>query len=224
MYTNNNKIFEQLKQQIHNKNFSCLAAKKAFMGQKIFHYDFKNPFSWKEIEDFIIQLKEFVHEQEGTFFKIVLCSFSYLLIGDEEDFHAFTWQFLNKLHEVDIVNGNSWVPGYSYDTNNDNFAFCMSNKAFFVVGMHPKSSRISRQMTPPCIAFNLHEQFIALRERGDFYKFQKGTRKREERLQGSLNPNLSDHGNDSEAKQYSGIAWKSDLLIDFQYKGEERET
>jgi FPC/CPF motif-containing protein YcgG len=77
-------------------------------------------------------------------------------------------------------------------------------KAFYVVGMHPNSSRIARQSPFPTIVFNLHWQFEKLRQMGSYETVRDRIRERDEELQGSMNPMLSDFGKGSEAKQYSG--------------------
>ncbi len=52
--------------------------------------------------------------------------------------------------------------------------------------------------------FNVHRQFEELRESGQFPRMRDRIRERDASLQGSVNPMVSDHGNNSEARQYSG--------------------
>ena len=59
-------------------------------------------------------------------------------------------------------------------------------------------------MPLPVLVFNLHEQFESLREEGGFERMRDTIRRRDEELQGSINPMVSDHGETSEARQYSG--------------------
>ena len=54
------------------------------------------------------------------------------------------------------------------------------------------------------MVFNSHRQFDKLKEDGRFEKMQAATRARDIELQGSINPNLADFGEASEARQYSG--------------------
>ena len=56
----------------------------------------------------------------------------------------------------------------------------------------------------PVIVFNLHEQFVELREHGKFDKVRDTIQSRDKQLQGSVNPMSADHGDQSEAAQYSG--------------------
>ncbi len=54
------------------------------------------------------------------------------------------------------------------------------------------------------MVFNPHAQFERLREAKQFDRLQQTIRAREMALQGTLNPNLSSFGEQSEARQYSG--------------------
>jgi FPC/CPF motif-containing protein YcgG len=105
-----------------------------------------------------------------------------------------------------------WADGYSNDPEDAKFAFSFAGWAFFVVGLHPRSSRVARRFAQPALVFNAHRQFDELRTSGHFTRIQALVRERELALQGSLNPNLAEFGARSEARQYSGRAvedsWK----------------
>jgi len=70
--------------------------------------------------------------------------------------------------------------------------------------MHANSSRDARRFPWPALIFNPHEQFERLRADGKWKRMQETIRKRDETLQGSINPMLTDFGVRSEARQYSG--------------------
>ncbi|HET7800574.1 MAG TPA: YqcI/YcgG family protein, partial [Humibacillus xanthopallidus] len=53
-------------------------------------------------------------------------------------------------------------------------------------------------------------QFEQLREEGRFERMRGTIRRRDEDLQGSINPMVADHGEATEAMQYSGRAHGSD--------------
>ena len=63
---------------------------------------------------------------------------------------------------------------------------------------------MARRTPVPTLAFNLHEQFDILRASGQYLRLRDHIRELDRRLQGSLNPMVSDHGEASEARQYSG--------------------
>ena len=85
-------------------------------------------------------------------------------------------------------------------------------EAFFVVGLHPQSSRPARRFEAPAMVFNLHDQFERLRAEGRYDKLRGTILQRDEQLAGSINPMLAEHGTTSAARQYSGRAvsdaWK----------------
>lgn len=85
-------------------------------------------------------------------------------------------------------------PGVSSDPASCEFSFSIAGRAFFIVGLHPSSSRISRCAPVPCLAFNFHDQFQLLRTSGKFEKMQRSIRTRDVALQGSANPALKSFG------------------------------
>lgn len=134
---------------------------------------------------------------------------------DERTFEARLWQQLQMLHDLD-ARYFSWDESVSSDPAAKDFAFSFAGSAFFVVGMHPASSRLSRRFARPAMVFNAHRQFRALREAGYFERVQSQVRKRELALQGSLNPNLAAFGERSEARQYSGRAVEEEWHCPFR--------
>ena len=134
---------------------------------------------------------------------------------DEDDFEARVWQQLQRLHEVDRRHF-AWASGVSDDPHDATFGFSIAGHAFFVVGMHAKASRISRRFSYPALAFNSHDVFAALRETGHFERVRAHVREREAAIQGSLNPNLADFGEASEARQYSGKRIEGEWMCPFK--------
>ncbi len=118
-------------------------------------------------------------------------------------FEARLWAQLQRLSDADDANA-SWDPSVSDDGDDPMFSFSFGSHAYFVVGMHAHSSRVSRSFRWPALVFNPHAQFGRLRGEGRFARIQKTIREREIAVQGSLNPNLADFGERSEARQYSG--------------------
>ena len=120
-------------------------------------------------------------------------------------FEARLWAQLQRLHEHDDANAE-WDPSVSDDADDPMFSFSFGGHAYFIVGLHAHSSRISRSFRWPALVFNPHSQFGRLRGEGRFKRIQQAIREREIAVQGSLNPNLADFGERSEARQYSGRA------------------
>jgi FPC/CPF motif-containing protein YcgG len=129
-------------------------------------------------------------------------------------FEARLWAQLQRLSDADDADA-SWDPSVSDDGDDPMFSFSFGGHAYFVVGMHAHSSRVSRSFRWPALVFNPHAQFGRLRGEGRFARIQKSIREREIEVQGSLNPNLADFGERSEARQYSGREVEEDWRCPF---------
>ena len=70
-------------------------------------------------------------------------------------------------------------------------------------------------MAYPTMVFNLHDQFVKLREEHRYEKMRMAILARDETLDGSVNPMLARHGDISEARQYSGRAVNDDWQCPF---------
>jgi hypothetical protein len=133
-------------------------------------------------------------------------------------FEARLWAQLQRLHEHDDPEAG-WDPSVSDDPADPMFSFSFGGEAYFVVGLHAHSSRISRAFRWPALVFNPHSQFGRLRGEGRFKRIQQAIREREIAVQGSLNPNLADFGERSEARQYSGRPVEDDWRCPFHRSG-----
>ena len=123
--------------------------------------------------------------------------------ADELAFETSLWQLLDRLHKEDRKHFD-WNPVYSKDPADSDFSFSFGGRGFFIVGLHPKSSRKARRFNYPALAFNLQDQFEGLREKGRFDVIREAIRQRELEFQGSINPMLADYGEGLQAPQYSG--------------------
>jgi FPC/CPF motif-containing protein YcgG len=128
---------------------------------------------------------------------------------DPIGFEQLLWRQLEDLHEAD-AKYFSWDASVSADPKDARFSFSFAGRAFYVIGMHEQSSRSARRYSRPALVFNPHEQFERLRMDGKWQRMQRTIRAREMVLQGSVNPMLSDFGEKSEARQYSGRAVAKD--------------
>ena len=84
------------------------------------------------------------------------------------------------------------------------FSFSLGGHAFYVVGLHPASSRRARRFPQAALVLNLHSQFEALRAEGRYERFHDAIAERDVKFSGSPNPMLATHGEGLEAPQYSG--------------------
>jgi len=132
----------------------------------------------------------------------------------EKAFERALWNQLNGMHQVDR-HLFSWDSCVSQDPADPEFSFSVGGTAWYVVGLHPGASRSSRQFAVPTLIFNRHAQFAALREQGRYDQMRDRIRERDVQLQGSVNPMLKDHGDASEAIQYSGRAVDTEWACPF---------
>ena len=139
---------------------------------------------------------------------------------DEAGFESLLWQRVQSLSDKDVWRGQSYDTTVSPDPDSPHFSLSFGGEAFFVVGLHPRSSRPARRFERPVMVFNLHDQFETLRAQGKYETMREKILVRDEALAGSRNPMLARHGESSEARQYSGRAVGADWACPFQYKGE----
>lgn len=136
---------------------------------------------------------------------------------NEEDFERRLWKELSHLTEVPHID-QSWDPAFSDNPEDKNFCFSLGGTAFFVVGMHQNSSRLSRQTRYPTLVFNVYEQFKELDRRNRYQPMIKANRKRDMLFQGDVNPMSEKHNDTWEAIQFSGRNNSDDWVCPF-HKG-----
>jgi len=134
----------------------------------------------------------------------------------ERAFEQALWDQLEGMHEIDRKRF-SWDPCVSQDPKSPDFSFSVGGVAWYVVGLHPQSSRKSRQFKAPALIFNRHARFEVLREEGRYDNMRDRIRERDIQLQGCVNPMLKNHGEASEAIQYSGRAVDDDWQCPFAH-------
>jgi hypothetical protein len=120
----------------------------------------------------------------------------------ELEFEHLFWKQMRLLHALDDF--SPWAENVASDPADPHFSFSFGGQALYVIGMHANSSRMARRFPWPAMIFNPHEQFERLRADGKWKHMQGTIRERDRQLQGSINPMLSDFGEQSEARQYSG--------------------
>ncbi|MBZ9752589.1 YqcI/YcgG family protein [Deinococcus sp. HMF7604] len=159
-------------------------------------------------------LSRFLQDQDrmGSGFTSMIATFDGQTPADEHEFEAALWHLLRAIHRLDDAD---YSPEVSCDPNDPRFGFSFGGRAFFVIGLHPGSSRLARTFPFPALVLNAHRQFQALRDTGRYGRMQDTIRTRELKGQGNLNPNLADYGEASEARQYSGRAVEADWAAPF---------
>lgn len=212
-------IRQEYKEFILDKNHPCIMANAVFMQD---NYQLR-VFDKMDNDDNIDPILEIIenylehYDFESNDFESLIVCFKNSHFESEKAFEDSLWNFLQTLHDEDDV---SWDDAVSDDPDSPNFSFSIKGKAFYIIGMHPKSSRLARQTPYPTVVFNLHWQFERLREMGTYQAVKKRIRRRDKKLQGHINPVLKDFGSDSETKQYSGRNVEKEWKCPFHAKTE----
>ena len=210
--------------RILDPQFSCVGAKAAFHSGHYRLGAYQNMNESGALAGLARDLYSFTQEQprmDSDFTTFVAC-FAGPRDADEHQFEAHLWDVLQALYDVDRLY-NPPDPAVAENPEAKNFGFSFAGCGFFVIGLHPASSRLARQFPWPTLVFNAHFQFDHLKADGRYGKMQTAIRARELAWQGSLNPNLSDFGDSSEARQYSGRAVEEDWRCPFQVHGQGRK-
>ena len=137
---------------------------------------------------------------------------------DEADFEAALWRRLQAFHDLDRES-HGWDPSVSDDPGSPHFSLSLGGRAFYVIGLHPGASRPARRFDCAALVFNLHSQFEALRASGRYDRLREAILARDVAYSGCGNPMLAVHGEQSEARQYSGRALPPDWRCPFAPRG-----
>lgn len=169
--------------------------------------------SWAT-KDLLRDLETFLCERtpDENSFDSFVAIYSKDVFKNEKDYEQSLWEFLSKVSAADPV---KWDPEVEADPDSSKFSFSLLGTAFYLVGLHPQSSRNARRFQYPAIVFNLHEQFEKLRDMGAYTTVRDRIRKRDKKKNGSVNPMLEDFGQSSEARQYSGRKVSEDWKCPF---------
>ena len=191
---------------LSDANFPCVAAKSALNKQRMTLVDYVSIRDESVVADLCGRLEAFsdAFPQPGNLPVSLVAMFGDRL-HDEVAFEGAMWALLQAMHEHDRL-AFSWDPSVGNDPSQSDFSFSIGGRAFFVVGLHPAASRVSRRAPFPCVVFNFHDQFESLKASGKYDSMQAAIRSRDLQLQGSINPVLSRFGEESEARQYAGRA------------------
>ncbi len=205
------KFEDALEHFLVDQDHPCVMAKSLFkmdrMTYHVYGYMERNDTAAKLLQHIESYLDDydFTNDRYETY----LAAFPADDFPTEEAFENALWTLLQNMH---LQDDKQWDPTVSSNPESPDFSFSIKGKAFYIVGMHPNSSRQARKSPYPMIAFNLHWQFERLREEGLFENVRDHIRQRDLEQNGSINPVLQDYGTASEALQYSGkkndLNWK----------------
>lgn len=204
-------IQQQYLSFIDDKTFACVTAKAALAKSQIQCFVADNMACPKDDYAILQFLYRFIDEYRSSeeLYHSAVVIFQGPECVDEEIFDRLMWKRLQAFSTQDAAN-------FKYDNRVDHnpaspaFSFSLKEESFFIIGLHPASSRPARRFSYPAMVFNPHHQFEQLRASGKYDKLKHVVRKRDIALAGSINPMLTDFGEASEVYQYSGRSYTGD--------------
>jgi len=188
-------------------DFPCVGARAAFNSETYALATYGELGSQRATDALARDLGEFVRSdiRYASEYATFVAVFQTPLNVGEHEFEQRLWRQLQTLNRIDAAT-SAWDSSTQSDPADPQFSFSFAGQALYVIGLHPNSSRMARQFKWPTLVFNPHEQFERLRADGKWKRMQQTIRERDVQLQGSVNPMLSDFGEATEARQYSGRA------------------
>ena len=209
---------EIIRTAISDPAFPCVGAKSALatgMLEVFAARDITSGWNDVAIHDALLEWA-WRYRDDGQGLRSLVVTFDGPLDLDEEAFERAMWQRLQSLADKDVWRGQTYDSSVSADPDSPKFSLSFGGQAFFVVGLHPRASRPARRSAVPALVFNLHDQFVKLREEGRYERMREAIVARDVKLAGSANPMLARHGEASEARQYSGREVDADWRCPFK--------
>src|SRR5688572_19047130 len=215
-------IIEAFLQHIREREFPCIAAKTAQATDQVHCMVADHLACPKDDETIVKFLYGFVdgYRKSPNTFNSAAIIFRGPDQTSEETFDNLLWQRLQAMSDLDARHYH-YDPRVDRDPSSPKFSYSLKREAFYVIGLHPASSRAARRFQYPALVFNAHEQFEKLRQANKYEPMKRAVRKRDEKLSGSVNPMLTDFGEASEVFQYSGRNYDKNWKCPFVSHHEE---
>ncbi|MGB6151611.1 MAG: guanitoxin biosynthesis heme-dependent pre-guanitoxin N-hydroxylase GntA [Pricia sp.] len=201
----NPELRSEFSEFVLQKGYPCVGAQAAVNGNTFAIGDFGFMENGATPRNLAYGLSEYLFAMSGDpgSFLTYIAIFPESKFSGEKGFEKAMWNLLARLNAEDAKYFD-WPQKYSSDPSKEDFSFSFGGEGFFIVGLHPASSRKARRFKYPAIAFNLQVQFDSLRQKGRFDVMRDSIREREMAFQDSVNPMLADFGKGAQAPQYSG--------------------
>jgi uncharacterized protein len=143
-------VHDSFRAHILDPDFPCVGAKAA-LKQDAYRFGlYAEMNSPAATAGLAYDLWEYVHERPAfeTDYATYVASFAGTVVGEELEWEHLLWSQLQSLHELDRLH-HAWDPTVSDDPEEPGFSFSFAGTAFFVVGLHPASSRRARRFAWP---------------------------------------------------------------------------
>jgi hypothetical protein len=218
-------IHSRLSNKLMSADFACVAA-RSVLNRRTYRLGIYDALGTHAAAMGLCHdLYEFSHEfpPGSEPFTSFIAAFRGPHVLTEEHFETLLWRQLQAMHTVD-ARYFDWDQNVSKDPHSPKFSFSIGGRAFYVVGLNPRASRMARRTEGESyLVFNGHDQFEALRLTGKYSQLQKAIRARDMACQGTMNPMLDDFGATSEARQYAGRAVSAEWRCPFQHQAHQEE-
>lgn len=135
--------------------FPCVAAKSAYHRNNIVENEYSFITDKESDRDILKDIDAFTASRaatDGNFHSFV-ASFEGPLGMNEIEFEQAMWLRLQALHDLDAQT-HHWDQSVSSDPAASTFSFSLRGRAFFIIGLHPNASRLSRRYERPALVFN----------------------------------------------------------------------
>jgi FPC/CPF motif-containing protein YcgG len=212
-------IIEEYRRFLRSREFPCIGAKAALSRDHVkcmVASDMNSSGNDEQILTFIYQFVDSYRSSNESFHSAAVI-FSNPKSASESEFEDMFWSRLNSLAELDRIK-YTHDKRVSPDPISPLFSFSLKEEAFFIIGLHPASSREARRFAYPAIVFNPHEEFERLKRTGRYEPMKKVVRRRDVAYSGSVNPMLKDFGEAPEVFQYSGKQYDSTWKCPLHHK------
>jgi len=215
-------LAERFEAFVRDAGFPCVGAKAALSRDKmriIVARDLASAWDDLRIMPELIDLAS-RYRADAALFQTLVVIFEGPETLSEGEFEDLLWQRVQSLTDKDEL----WFEQphdrrVSDNPDDSHFSLSFGGEAFFIVGLHPGASRPARRFERPALVFNLHDQFEQLRAQNRYEKLRTSILDRDLVLAGSANPMLARHGENSEARQYSGRAVGDDWECPYAGRG-----
>lgn len=218
-------IHDEIKLLLSQKNYPCVAALQSFHRNDYWLKTYSNFGKVYQRNKLRNNLLQYIEEQakNGSNYFTFWAVFKDMDDLSEDEFEKLLWDELSSLSSVEDLNQDK-DNRFSTNPEDKNFCFSIGGKAFFVVGLHPKSSRASRRFPWPTLIFNLFEQFDNLKSLNLYDPMVKLNRQRDIKFQGDVNPMAAKHDDTWETIQFSGKTNPPEWKCPFHFRSKTQDV
>ncbi len=217
------RITQEIGAVLGQKSYPCIAALRSFHRNDYVMGVYGGFGTGRDWSDLRTDLVWFLEEQRrsGSPYSTMWAIYPNAPVEDEDDFEDSMWSELSHLTSAE-ARDSDWRGATSDPTSRD-FSFRIEGSALFVVGLHPRASRIARRFPWTAMIFNAFDQFERIEAEGAYERMVATNRKRDHALQGDANPMCVAHGDAWETIQFSGRANSPDWQCPFRFMAESEK-